>query len=164
MADIEEQAGAAETRGARLVTVLYSRHGDVYKLPALGMDLWLSVETHPSFVPSVAAISVLTADGKASRRGYRNWSVIEPGRSAALPEEDPLVVDYTATVNAVAQAKACGHEEPPIPKRPSVAALSPESAKEVKGLDMTSSFAAAAQDGAGAPLSPAGAGERDLKE
>jgi hypothetical protein len=92
------------SEGTRPVTVLYSRHRDVYKLPSCGKDLWLSVEVYllsdfgRAGGSSVGAAQ--TADGRAWRRLYRNWSIIVPGQTTAIPADDPLVVDYMRQVEA----------------------------------------------------------------
>jgi hypothetical protein len=98
MADVEEQTQTKA--GGHLVTVLYSRHRDVYRLPTLGFDLWLSVEVHTcvSVPPNLGETVATSADGKGYRRAHRGWWMIEPGQSATLPEDDPLVVDYIAAV------------------------------------------------------------------
>jgi hypothetical protein len=92
-----------------VVTILYSLHREVYKIPSAGVDLWMSVQIYPpsdlgSFASSVGIAQ--TADGKGWRRAYRNWAIITPGATAAIPADDALVVDY------LRRAKA----EPSIPK------------------------------------------------
>jgi hypothetical protein len=113
-------AGAtAETivpRRAGVVTILYSIHRDVYRIPSANADLWLSVAVDAEPHPGAA---VQTAEGKGWRRAYRTRNVIYAGPTAAIPADNPLVIDYLRQVKA----------EPSIPKS----------------------------------LSPAVAGERDLK-
>jgi hypothetical protein len=85
------------------VTVLYSLHRDVYKLPSAGVDLWLSVQVYPLAYLAEAGntpVRVPTADGRGCRRAYRNWAIIAPGMTAAIPADDPLVVDYLRQVKA----------------------------------------------------------------
>ena len=79
-----------------LASVLYSRGGDLYRLPALAKDLWLSVQVYAlaDWGPGIGAVR--TADDKAWRKGYKAWSIIQPGRFATLPADDPLVLDYAA--------------------------------------------------------------------
>jgi len=91
---VDEQTGAV-----RSVTVLYSSPGrNLYKLPSIGVDLWLSVQVYEladfgrSGGRGVGAAR--TADEKGWRRAYRYWSIIQPGDITTLPADDPLVLDY----------------------------------------------------------------------
>jgi hypothetical protein len=102
----EEAKIEEREKGIRLVTLLFSAPaGDVYKLPAHAVDLWLSVQVYdragsgPNGVFSVNAVQ--TADAKAWRRAYRNWPMIRPGPTETRPANDPLVLDYlTAKVSS----------------------------------------------------------------
>jgi hypothetical protein len=90
-----------EPRRAGVVTVVYSLYRDVYKIPSAGVDLWLSVHVYPVSDTGSFAISVgiaQTANGKGWRRAYRNWTIIAPGATAAIPADDPLIVDYLRQV------------------------------------------------------------------
>jgi hypothetical protein len=112
-AQIEEQAsapvpgpnnGEAEKSGTRMVTVLYSVHHDVYKVPSLGVDHWLSVRVYALETFGVSEFAVRTADRKGWRRLYNNWSIIMPGETVTLPADDPMVVDYAAATGAKKRA------------------------------------------------------------
>jgi len=98
-----DSAPSEEPQGAPLVTVLYSEHRDLYKLPALGVDLWLSVQVYPmadfgrSGGGNVGAAK--TVNGLGWRRSYRNWSIIAPGAVVTLPADDPVVADYANQVS-----------------------------------------------------------------
>jgi hypothetical protein len=92
-----------EPRRAGVVTILYSLHRDVYKIPSAGIDLWLSVQVYrPSDLGSFSSsVSIMhTADSKGWRRAYRNWAIIAPGATATIPADDPMVVDYLRQVKA----------------------------------------------------------------
>jgi hypothetical protein len=97
VADEEEKLqDPEEPQGPRLMTVLYSQHRDLYKLPALGKDFWMSVERRLVINQVMAPGTAKSADGTARRRVYHNWSSIVPGITVALPETDALVADYVA--------------------------------------------------------------------
>ncbi len=92
-----------EVQGQRLVSVLYSAHRDLYQVPAMSKNCWLSVQvfTLPMSESFVFAQRreylgpMLTADGKAWRRSYSTeWVVVQPGTFATLPADDPMVLDY----------------------------------------------------------------------
>ncbi len=102
-AGMTAEATCTEPRRPGVVTILYSLYRDVYKIPSAGVDLWLSVQVYPprdlgSFASSVGMAE--TVDGKGWRRAYRNWAIIAPGATAAIPADDPLVVDYLRQVKA----------------------------------------------------------------
>jgi hypothetical protein len=96
-----------------VVTILYSLHRDVYKIPSANADLWLSVQVDVQRHPGAA---VHTADGRGWRRAYRARNVIYAGATAAIPADNPLVVDYLKQVRT----------EPSIPKSPSPASQDKE--------------------------------------
>jgi hypothetical protein len=84
-----------------MVTVLYSRHRDVYKLPAMSLEMWLSVEVHSAQfgVPEKMAA---TADRTGWRHVYTTWVGSMPaGDSAAIPANDPLALDYALAANSL---------------------------------------------------------------
>ncbi len=94
-----------EAQSQRLVSVLYSAHRDLYQVPAMNKDCWLSVQVFAlpmseSFVfaqRSAYLGPMLAADGKAWRRAYsKSWLVIQPGTFATVPADDPMVLDYAA--------------------------------------------------------------------
>lgn len=74
----------AEPAGVPLVTVLYSRHGDLFKLPALALNTWMSVQA-----------DVPQADGSRKRHVQNSIAVIA-GARVALPANDPMVQEYQA--------------------------------------------------------------------
>jgi hypothetical protein len=91
-----------------VVPVLYSRHRDVYKLPALGINLWLEVEVHFAEygMPEGQAI---TADGKGWRHVHTTWTNdMQHGDSAAIPATDPLTMDYTLAERVLARSEQTG--------------------------------------------------------
>jgi hypothetical protein len=102
MNDEEQATAEPESSGTLLVTVLYSAHRDVYKVPSCRADLWLSVQVYPSIDYDVAKGASVgqIADGRAWRRAYRGWAVIQPGQAVTLPADDPLVVDYLRQAKA----------------------------------------------------------------
>lgn len=83
--------------GVPLVTVLYSIHRDVYKVPSAASTFWLSVLT---YADADQHPSVQTADGHAWRRIYTGWTAAQPGAAVTLPMDDPLVVDYLRQTEA----------------------------------------------------------------
>ncbi len=85
-----------EGQGTSLVSVLYSKGGDLYQVPSMGKAAWLSVQVYP-LPAQMPANQMATADGKAWRKAYSTaWRAIEPGRFATLPADDPMVADYAA--------------------------------------------------------------------
>ena len=98
----EVAAEASETQGTPLVTILYSKDRDLYRVPAIDKPCWLSVKTYelpavqlqPDRIylgPSIAA------DGKAWRKAFAlTWRSIIAGASVAVPADDPMVLDYAA--------------------------------------------------------------------
>ena len=79
------------------MAVLYSRHRDVYKLPAMGKDLWLSVQVYPltDFGRKGGATvgAARCADG-SWWRAYRSGGMFQGGQTVAVPDDDSMVVDY----------------------------------------------------------------------
>jgi hypothetical protein len=91
-----------------LITVLYSSHRDLYQVPAMNKECWLSVQVYAlpaqelqegqagTPVPPYLG-GALTADGKAWRKVYaKSWSVVQPGTFMTVAADDPLVMDYAA--------------------------------------------------------------------
>jgi len=97
MTDEEQVVLEPEPAGTPLVTVLYSAHRDIYKVPRCRTDLWLSVQIYSS--PDNHEV-VQAARGNVWRRAYRGWAVIQPGQAVTLPADDPLVVDYLGQAKA----------------------------------------------------------------
>jgi len=85
-----------EVTSVGIISVLYSVHRDVYRVPSLGSDLWLSVEIFGGTVSSGAYIQ--TADNKGWRLVYHGNYV--PGAIVPYPADDPLVIDYMRLVKA----------------------------------------------------------------
>lgn len=86
----------------KMVTVLYSRHRDLYRVPGMDKACWLSVQTYLP-PPTTLAVDVLylgpsaTADGQRWRKAYSlKWRAVMPGDQVTLPANDPLVLDYAA--------------------------------------------------------------------
>ncbi|GEM_PF-3088991 len=102
----KEAAAGGDERNAtrRLVTVLYSRDRDLYRLPgvALSRPCWLTVRAWRYPVTQLAADAIylgpaLSPDGMHWRMAYAvSWPSIVPGESVTLPADDPLVRDYEA--------------------------------------------------------------------
>ena len=93
--DLNEQSEmeqAAELASRPLLTVLFSAHRDVYKIPSCRADLWLSVAVYQE--DEYNHVKVQTADGRAYRRAYRGSPIFPPAPPVTLPADDPLVVDY----------------------------------------------------------------------
>ncbi|MBV8056080.1 MAG: hypothetical protein JO071_12670 [Deltaproteobacteria bacterium] len=86
----EEFESIDEPQGTRLMSVLYSARGDVYRIPSTGAEFWLSVEAKPAGAEHIVA---------SGRRYYKGYLIV-PGHVAALPADDPLVVDYLWQVKA----------------------------------------------------------------
>jgi hypothetical protein len=91
-----------ERAGARLVTILYSRRCDLYRVPSIEKPCWLSVETYPLPPVQIVPDSIYlgpseTADGLGWRKSYAvTWRAVVPGGHATVPADDPMVVDYAA--------------------------------------------------------------------
>jgi hypothetical protein len=91
-----------EPIGTRLVTVLYSRQRDLYRVPSLHKPCWLSVKAYDLPATALAADAIYLgpspgADGLRWRKAYStSWRAIVPGDVATLPADDPMVRDYEA--------------------------------------------------------------------
>jgi len=85
-----------EVAGVGIVSVLYSVHRDVYRVPNWTSDLWLSVEVFGSATGSGAYLQ--TADGRGWRLVHHDNYVA--GAVVPYPADDPLVVDYMRLVKA----------------------------------------------------------------
>jgi hypothetical protein len=93
----DRQEGVAlpeENQGTPLVSVLYSEHRALYRLPAMDLDIWLSVQVYSLADWGANIAAARTTDGKGWRKAYRNWSMIRGASLATLPADDPLVIDY----------------------------------------------------------------------
>jgi hypothetical protein len=91
-----------EPEGKRLVTILYSQSRDLYCVPSMNKDFWLSVAVHalplPPYSPDTLYLGpVANANGMGYRKAYSaSWRAIIPGTQTTVPEDDPLVLDYAA--------------------------------------------------------------------
>jgi hypothetical protein len=87
----------------RMVTILYSLHRDIYKLPHAGKDLWLSVEVYPLADfgrKSGSGVGAIKTSNGGWRRAYRNWGIIQPGATATIPADDMMASDYLKALEA----------------------------------------------------------------
>lgn len=96
--DFEEHK-EEELAGTPMVSILYSHHRDVYTIRSTGAGFWLSVQVFAE-QDQRALMFAPTADGRAYRRMYRDWTIIRPGVIVTLPANDPLVVDFLRQVKA----------------------------------------------------------------
>ena len=93
---------AQKQEGTRLVTVLYSKDGDLYRVPSLDKPCWLSVKLYDLPAAQLPADTIYlgaatSANGNGWRKAYaRTWRSIIAGDSVPLPADDPMVVDYEA--------------------------------------------------------------------
>jgi len=94
--------GERQPEGTRLVTILYSRSRDLYRVPSIDKPCWLSVATYPMPLTQLPPDAIyfgpsMTADGLGWRKAYATaWRAILPGDHATVPADDPLVLDYAA--------------------------------------------------------------------
>lgn len=97
-----EESSRPEPQGRSLVAILYSFGRDLYRVPSMNKDVWLSVIPHPlpaHDLPSSAEYigAAMTADGKAYRKAYSlDWTSVVPGDQVTVPTDDPMVLDYEA--------------------------------------------------------------------
>jgi hypothetical protein len=91
-----------ESDGVRLVTILYSKDHDLYRVPAIDKPCWLSVKSYELPATQLATDAIylgpsVTADGKRWRKAYStSWKSIIAGDRVTVPADDPMVVDYAA--------------------------------------------------------------------
>jgi hypothetical protein len=94
---------ASETQGTPLVTILYSRGRDLYRVPSIDKPCWLSVTVYEP--PAVRLLPdriylgpSMAADGKHWRKAFStDWRSIAGGDRVTVPADDPMVVDYAAS-------------------------------------------------------------------
>ena len=90
-----------ESGGVRLVTILYSKDRDLYRMPAIDKPCWLTVKTYELPATQLAADAIylgpsISADGKHWRKAFSSsWRSILTGDRVAIPADDPMVMDYT---------------------------------------------------------------------
>ncbi len=103
MTEHKPQDTAAPSAAIKLVTIVYSRGRDLYRVAPYdaAKQMWLSVAKFALPMPAASGPrlpylgAILCATGW--RKAYSvDWSVIQPGLAATLPATDELVVDYTA--------------------------------------------------------------------
>jgi hypothetical protein len=88
--------------GVKLVTILYSRSRDLYRVLAMERPCWLSVSVYELPAPELPADGIYlgaakTADGLGWRKAYaRTWQAIIAGEQATVPADDRIVSDYKA--------------------------------------------------------------------
>jgi hypothetical protein len=100
-----DQGAAFE--GVKLMTVVYSQGHDLYRVAPYdaAKGMWVSVTKFPMplpspLVPRMPYLGVVQC-GAGWRKAYSvDWSVVQPGITATLPENDPLVIDYAAALIA----------------------------------------------------------------
>jgi hypothetical protein len=99
-ADNPETTSPATTSPAvGMVTILYSRSGDLYRVHSMEKRCWLSVKVYPLPASQLPGDELylgpsMTADGGSWRKAYAvTWRAIWPGDRATLPADDPLVRD-----------------------------------------------------------------------
>ena len=96
--------GQSEEGGERLVTILYSRDRDLYRVPSIDKPCWLSVKSYELPATQLAADAIylgpaIGADGKHWRKAFSTgWQAIVAGDRATLPADDPMVLDYSCVV------------------------------------------------------------------
>lgn len=89
-----------EETGTRLVSVLFSKERDLYRVPTIAQPVWLSVKIYdppPVKLPADAIYlgAAITADGIGWRKAYSTaWRSIIAGDKVTVPASDPMVVDY----------------------------------------------------------------------
>ena len=98
----ERQEQNEDKGGTRLVTILYSRSRDLYRVPSIDKPCWLSVMAYPMPMTQLPPDAIyfgpsMTADGLLWRKAYASaWRTILPGDHATVPADDPMVLDYAA--------------------------------------------------------------------
>lgn len=99
----EHEPHAAAPAEVKLVTIVYSRGRDLYRVAPYdaAKQMWLSVAKFPLPMPVAAGPRLPYLGAIACTSGWRkaysvDWSVIQPGLAATLPTTDELVVDYVA--------------------------------------------------------------------
>jgi hypothetical protein len=100
-AEVSEENG-----GVRLVTILYSKDHDLYRVPAIDKPCWLSVKSYELPATQLATDAIylgpsISADSKHWRKTFStSWRSIVAGDRATIPADDPMVMDYCAALGA----------------------------------------------------------------
>jgi hypothetical protein len=98
------QGEGLEVASVRLVTILYSKDHDLYRVPSIDKPCWLSVKAYELPVVQLAADQIylggaMCANGLQWRKAYStSWRSIIAGDRVAVPADDPIVVDYQCAV------------------------------------------------------------------
>jgi hypothetical protein len=93
-----------ESAGVPMVTILYSRGHDLYRVPSIHKPCWLSVKAYELPVAQLAVDLLylgpsLTAGGRQWRKAYStSWRSIIAGDRVTVPADDPMVLDYQCAV------------------------------------------------------------------
>jgi hypothetical protein len=102
-----ERPDPASLPATPVVTILYSRGRDLYRVAPydVSKQMWLSVAKFPLPLPAASSVRTPYLGAIQCAGGWRKaysveWSVIQPGLSAALPATDELVIDYAAAALA----------------------------------------------------------------
>ena len=96
------QGERLESPGIRLVTILYSRDRDLYRVPSIDKSCWLSVKPYELPVTQLKTDALylgswMCANGLRWRKAFStSWRSIIAGEPVTLPADDPLIVDYAA--------------------------------------------------------------------
>jgi hypothetical protein len=97
------EGGEEETGRVRMVSILYSKEHDLYRVPVIRKPCWLSVASYELPVTQLAADAIylgpsISADGKRWRKAFStNWRSIIAGDRVTVPADDPMVADYAAS-------------------------------------------------------------------
>ena len=92
--------GEREAEGTRLVTILFSKERDLYRVPTIDKPCWLSVKVYElpatQLPPDQLYLgAATTADGLGWRKAYSSaWRSIVAGDRVTVPASD--VRDYEA--------------------------------------------------------------------
>jgi hypothetical protein len=93
---------AADESGTRLVSILFSKERDLYRVPTIDKPCWLSVKVYDLPATQLPADAiylgpVTTANRMGWRKAYStSWKSIVAGDRVTLPASDPMVTDYEA--------------------------------------------------------------------
>jgi hypothetical protein len=131
--DVIEPASAAasapvgekqeEKQYVGMVTILYSRDCDLYRVPSMDKPCWLSVTAYRLPATMLTADWIYlgpatTADGQGWRKAYAlSWSSIVPGDRTTLPADHPLVLDYAAAPFPSRERAASSTSPAPVRKK-----------------------------------------------
>ena len=100
-----EACATEEPEGVRLVTVLFSRERDLYRVPSIDKPVWLSVKVYEMAATTLRTGGInlgylgaaTTADGIGWRKAYSAmWRSIMAGDRVTVPASDPMVLDFAS--------------------------------------------------------------------